>query len=488
MTTISARSTQLIEKILTYHKISVPFEDLLSKHTFLHTSHGTSANPVVQQSYHIDTIPPEGIVLNKCGCYEFTKDIDWNPTDNVAITLSADNIVLDLGGFTLKSLDQVRKTVAIHGQNIKNVKIINGTLLNFVFKGINIDGYSNVVVKDIVVDGLSWKQIGDPNVNTPVGVFLTDGTRSTIKRVTVKNIEVKTDSSAAIQVVQSDDVFISKCKVENYVNQDGSVQGFSTILVENGCVKYCRAYNLESFFNGNIETAGHTVLGFIPIFCFGMHYTKCKAANLFGCCDDVHGMSIFINSYVTVRHFKARNVIDGFSTNVGAKATGLEIYGSNIKIYDSHVKDIKAINPQDLQATGFSSAQGSNIKYIRCKAENVIVVDEFGKENSCLGYGTGFGWAPDPRPLFTFPIVNVLYLDCVAKNCQVGFDSWYHIDSRWENIVSYHCGISILNLVNSVRTLTCTPCSECIIPLVTTLNNVAKGNKFRNVKAVYSRC
>lgn len=399
----------------------------------------------------------------------------------------ADNITLDLSGYTLRCLNQSLKTVAIQGQDIENINIVNGTIMNFVFKGINLDKYHNVSIKNVTVDGLSWNMIGDPNVNTPVAVFLNNGQCAKIRKVCVKNINVKADSSAAIQVVEGKNVYISHCTVKDYINQDGSVQAFSTILVENACVNDCYAMNLQSFFNGNIGTPGHTVLGFIPIFCFQVYYKRCESINLFGCCDDVHGMSLFINSNIRVKYFKAENVIDGFSTDIGAKATGLEIYGSNIKVYDSHVRDIKAINPQDKQSTGFSSAQGSNIKFIRCKAENITVVNELGEKNSCLGYGTGFGWAPDPRPFFTFPINNVLYVDCIAKNCQVGFDTWYHIDSRWKYIITCNCGISVLNLIDSKRTLTCDACSECIIPISTTLTNVAKGNKFKDIKAIYSR-
>ena len=188
---------------------------------------------------------------------------------------------------------------------------------------------------------------------------------------------------------------------------------------------------------------------------------------------------------ILVKDCCVNNVKDGIGQNTGAKSTGIEVYGSGVVVEDCCVSNISAINPQDKQCTGFSCALADGVKFMNCKAVNVNVYDENGNQNSCIGYGTGFGWAPDIRPEFVFPSINILYEKCCAKNCQVGFDSWYHIDSTWKNIGTCCCGISVLNLNKSQRTLSCNPCSECNPPVVETLTNVAKGNKFMNVKAKY---
>jgi hypothetical protein len=120
----------------------------------------------------------------------------------------------------------------------------------------------------------------------------------------------------------------------------------------------------------------------------------------------------------------------------------------------------------------------------------VRVINAHGKEHAHLGYGTGFGWAPDPRPIFAVPAVGITYKNCTAKNCQVGFDSWYHKNSVWENILSDCNKIPVLNQPNAKRTLSGNPCSECGCsqtgcypnPLVVTLTNVADNNTFTNVK------
>jgi len=270
------------------------------------------------------------------------------------------------------------------------------------------------------------------------------------------------------------------------VNFDGACTGFGHFRSEKSYLENCSATRFQSFFNGNLKTQGHTCIGFVPFFSTDLSFINCSATNINGCCDDAHGISIFLClGNILVKGCKIDNVKDGIGNNTGAKATGIEVYGSGVVVSDCIVSNITAINPQDKQCTGFSCALADNVKFINCKAINVQVVDENGKQNSCLGYGTGFGWAPDIRPEFVFPAVNILYEKCCAKKCQVGFDSWYHIDSKWNNICCCDCGIAVLNLNNSQRTLSCNPCSECNPPITKTLDNVAKNNKFMNVKAKY---
>ena len=181
-------------------------------------------------------------------------------------------------------------------------------------------------------------------------------------------------------------------------------------------------------------------------------------------------------------------MLDGAGpAQTGAKATGIEVYASGVEVIKCSVKNIKAINPQDRQAAGFSCAQCFGVKFIKCKSENVLVVDQNNNPTTAIGYGVGFGWAPDPRPQFIVPAVDILYKDCSAKNCQVGFDSWFHIDSIWDDITSKCNEIPVLNKDQPPRTITCNPCSECpctnppeCITSVT-INNIAQNNSFYDV-------
>ncbi len=287
---------------------------------------------------------------------------------------------------------------------------------------------------------------------------------------------------------------MSNCLVKNLLNRDGACTGIGHLLCDEVVVKSCTLNTLKSEFIDNLNTEGHTAIGIIPVTSTNILIKDCTVLNITGCCDDAHGMSLFECLNVLVKKCRVKNVLDGAGAGqTGAKATGIEVYASNVKVVECSVRNITAINPQSKQAAGFSCAECDGVKFIKCHAQNINVVDENGNQNSAIGYGVGFGWAPDPRPEFIVPAVNVLYKECTARECQVGFDSWFHIDSLWTHIHSVCNGISILDLDKSQRTLSCNACSECGCsspgcypePRTITIDNVAENNRFTHTKAKY---
>lgn len=101
------------------------YKDVLSKYLFV--------NPIIlheakQSGYNIENIPPEGILISKPGKYKFTNDILWFPKAERAITITCDDVILDMNSSTLECSSTTVKTVAIGGDNIKNIKIVNGTI------------------------------------------------------------------------------------------------------------------------------------------------------------------------------------------------------------------------------------------------------------------------------------------------------------------------------------------------------------------------
>jgi hypothetical protein len=129
-------------------------------------------------------------------------------------------------------------------------------------------------------------------------------------------------------------------------------------------------------------------------------------------------MSMFVVKNAVIDNVCGKNVLDG-KGGIGAKATGIEIYGwtdindttqtittirppANIIVKNCHVENITAINPGDKQAAGFSVA-GSNIIFENCTAKNVNVFNENGKQDMNTGLGCGFGFAPDIRDIYTYP-------------------------------------------------------------------------------------
>ncbi|MGE0076391.1 MAG: hypothetical protein AB7S48_00875 [Bacteroidales bacterium] len=442
-------------------------------------------DPKLQTDNVITAIPPEGIIINSPGIYQFANDITWNSvnTDCTAITIVASNVVLDLCGYSLTANIQQNDKfiVGIKVEDASNITIQNGNLLHMGFYGICADTVNSLTIDSIVVDGISFNNTA-VRCLTPCGIHINKSSNVVITGCSILNVNVTSDAFAGIQILETNIGFVSQCVMNNFVNNDGSVQGFSYLFCSKILTSNCDAGSFQSHFNGNILTPGHTVIGFIPIFCIGLTYNNYTATNIIGCCDDCHGMSVFLDAYITVNNFTADTVIDGITpTNTGAKATGLEVYGVAVSISNCQVENIRAINPQDKQSTGFSAA-GSEIAFINCSANNITVTDANGNVNPLLGNGTGFGWAPDPRyPFRNFAAQNIIYNDCSAANCQVGFDTWYHISSIWNGINSENCTTKILNEPQGLRTLSGDPGSECNPPIVITIMNIAFNNKYPNI-------
>ncbi len=437
----------------------------------------------------ITEIPSGGMTISTPGTYVFGNDITWTPSGNgQAILIQANDVTLDLNNHKLISPITPYSTTGVVVLLSQNVTIKNGTIKNMAYRGIDCTGCFNIVVKKITINGLNIENTVVYTV--PTGILVSASDFALVEKCKVKNINVRTGSCAAIQLTATTNSKILHCHISNMLNRDGACTGIGHLLCDNALVKSCKLDGLKTEFIDNLNTEGHTAIGLIPFISTNVTLKNCKISNITGCCDDAHGISVFECANSVVKNCKVFSVLDGAGPALtGAKATGIEVYGSDVTMTHCDVNYISAINPQDKQCTGFSCAQGSNIKFIHCKAENVKVYNEFGIEDTSKGYGTGFGWAPDPR--IVEPAVDVLYKDCTAKYCQVGFDSWFHINSLWKNIYAKDNGIAVLNLGDTAqRTLSCDPCSECGCtfpgcypnPFSITITNVASNNVFKHVR------
>jgi hypothetical protein len=437
----------------------------------------------------ITEIPPSGMIISSPGTYIFENDITWSPEgDGQAILIQSKDVTLDLKHHTLASETTSFTTTGIVALLSENLTIKNGIIANMAYRGIDCTACSKIAIKHITVDGLNIENTAVYTV--PVGILISASNDASVYRCKIKNINVKTGSCAAIQMTGTFNSRIWHCHISNLLNRDGACTGIGHVLCDLADVKSCELDGLKSEFIDNLNTEGHTAIGLIPFISANIWLRDCKISNVTGCCDDAHGISVFECNNAVVKGCKVLNVLDGAGpAQTGAKATGIEVYGSDVQVINCSVNYISAINPQDKQATGFSCAQGSRIKFFDCHAKNIKVYNEMGIEDTSRGYGTGFGWAPDPRIIE--PAVDVFYNKCSAKYCQVGFDSWFHIDSVWDDIYSKCNGIDILNLDDSAqRTLSCDACSECGCsfpgcypdPFTITITNVARNNLFLNVK------
>ena len=438
----------------------------------------------LQVSSVIRRIPSAGIVIRSPGTYTFAGDMQWTPNNAQcsAITIQCSDVTLNLAGFTLTAFvsDKSQQITGIlvlgpaANPTLTNITITNGTVANVSEYGILATSVCGLNISHITVTGVCMQNLAVRYL-TPAGIQVSGSINVAISDCSVTQLAVTTDSSAGIFLLSTIQATVSNCRTSGLVNNDGAVQGFSYIKCINVTTTGCAAQSLQSHFNTNVLTTGHTVLGFCPILSLNLSYVNCSASELTGCCDDCHGMSVFLDGGVTVSGFQASNIVDGVSpSNSGAKATGLEVYGVGVTVSDSAVNNIKAINPQDKQATGFS-AWGLGIQFERCVASNVTAQDDFGVG----ARGMGFAWAPDPRKYFAYiGAVDVTYTDCTANQCQVGFDTWYHVNSTWVRPVYTNCTTGILVEPGGTRTLSGDPCSECSPPISVTLTNFESGNTY----------
>ena len=454
------------------------------------------AGPEVQTEKVISEIPPEGIIITQPGVYTLKPDnktigakkktITWAPVLDVgaAITIASDDVTLDMNGCSLaaKVQDSSAHLVGIFALGSSRVTIKNGALTNMCLYGIQAELVEKLVIENILVSGLEYNNTKLRN-SCPAGIQVNLAKNISISDCSVQYFYATCDLCAAIQVTNTISGSISNCNVKEVINYAGVVQGFSYITSSQVTTSNCTADSLRSHFGSNVRTGGHTVLGFLPVLSEGLSFTHCSASNIVGSCDDCHGMSVFFNANVTVDNFTANNVTDGVTEfNTGAKATGLEVYGIDVKVHNSAVDNIIAINPQDRQCTGFS-AWGAGIEFVNCTASNVAVTNDTDDPDVIIGMGMGFGWAPDPR-LYHTGAIGVKYDNCTAINCQVGFDTWNHIDSEWINPSYTNCGVNILVEPGGTRTVYGDPCTECNPPVTIHLTNQARNNIFPGSQTV----
>lgn len=444
----------------------------------------------IQTPGPIKSFDQQQMIINSPGYYYFTENVKWSPNhcpNQTAILILADNVTLDLQGFSLeaKSADSTRDFVGINVHLSKNVVIKNGIISGMTFFGVNTELSQNVTLDGLTVKDMNYYNVTkNDSLITPCGIMMSGVNTFTIRNCHVHNIRTTSSSCAGIQIVESKNGNLLNDTISTLRNLDGSVQGYSYIHCDSIETKYCHASSFQSFFQGLTSTMGHTVLGFIPSICQNLNFENCSAEDMIGSCDDCHGMSVFLNNSVTINRFSAKRIVDGTPPYLtGAKATGLEIYGDNVMVTNCTVDSIIAIVPQDLQSTGFS-AWGNNITFQNCIAKNVIVQNETQQPDISKGYGTGFGWAPDPRTEFDTVTANqVLYQNCQAINCQLGFDTWFHTNSTWENNSTQNCELPILVESNSAtRVLVMNKCSESPSgqPIAVTLANKARNNKIQS--------
>lgn len=470
--------------------------------TYLRPADLPRPTPTVQQGPAISSLPATGLEINQPGHYHLSADIHWQPPADhhlqAAIRVTCADVLIDLAGYRLHIEPNNGVTVAILVETpdpdtvTQRVEILNGDLSGHCYAGVMVDNASRVTVRDCTFHELHFDQtalpaalldhilprfdLGKQPLISPAPIIALQSLDLAILDCELSALSYIANTAAGIFLMACLGAVIRHCRVDGLSNHGGVSAGYFYMLCADIHTSGCLAHDLHTHFDEGIQqqlgSLGHTCIGYMPTASVGLTFSNCASRHIHGCCDDCHGMSVFIVADVTVSHFSAHNIRDGFTRqdlpaeyrNTGAKATGLEIYGTRVTALECSASTIYAKNPQDLQSAGFSIA-GSEVNLINCRAQDVKVVNDQDQPayGETIGYGVGFGWAPDPRAEFVkISAHNVRYLNCRAHDCQAGFDSWNHRDCDWLFWQADGCAIDILQQgPDSTRTLTYNCCSEC---------------------------
>jgi hypothetical protein len=120
------------------------------------------------------------------GFYYLTGNLTYNGSDK-AITVSADNVTIDLMGFSLRNANAIEPTYGIYMNGRHNVEIRNGTVISFNIYGIledNLGGSNHRVINIRVINnGKGISLFGNNHLvqgctvlfNTYDGLFVNSG-------------------------------------------------------------------------------------------------------------------------------------------------------------------------------------------------------------------------------------------------------------------------------------------------------------------------
>ncbi len=83
-----------------------------------------------------------GLTISRPGTYVLTEDLEFSTQDTAAITISSDDVTIDLNGFTLTGPGQAVGTSGdgIYADNVKNITVKNGVVRDFRGDGIDLLG------------------------------------------------------------------------------------------------------------------------------------------------------------------------------------------------------------------------------------------------------------------------------------------------------------------------------------------------------------
>jgi hypothetical protein len=328
------------------------------------------------------------------------NNLGWSPsaTGLYAISINANNVVLDLNGHTItqSTFQNGSGGVLINGNN---VLITGGTLRNFTKYGAVINPGSY----DIILDEVKILETGLTNgtVTSAESVaLLSSGTSFSSNSTMIRNLILKDcdfsfgqtslsstsstliDALAGVYIQYTQDAIIHNC-IANFLNGPSvlpSLAGFSVLLS-----KDIHFSNSESSFNSSgsrISFGFHSPQPPGLVETFGLSFENCTANSSTSTGNAVFGIGVgFIRNIEVINCVSSNNTCTGTNTAPGNGAFGICL----IKCTNGIVDGMKSYNhTSENDACHGSHAVGCiNVVYKNSHVANII-----NTVGSASGYGT----------------------------------------------------------------------------------------------------
>ena len=187
----------------------------------------------------IDAIPVTGLIVTRPGCYQLINEISF--TGSVAITIMTNDVMIDLGGFTL-TLDPA--SIGITSTGFDNLVIANGTILSSAPGttgiGISLTNVDNFVIKKIRTD------------SEFLGINLTSCTNGSMIKCIQENHGINFSSGAFFSTGPCSNITFDGCQYSNNLFAVGNPVFGSNLSIfisgspnQNFRFTSCQFYNTE---------------------------------------------------------------------------------------------------------------------------------------------------------------------------------------------------------------------------------------------------
>ncbi len=356
------------------------------------------------------TGPSGGLKITNAGLYVFTDDVDYGQINTTPITISTDDVVIDLAGKTLTSVVGTGQNIAINIVGPRNnITIKNGTLDNFNRYTILVDaGVRNITVENLIISNAPTSFSG----TAPTGIFFNGNAAKKITEVVIKNCRIIKGrygilANSADNIDLIDSTFarnfsrgieanncnlwdITNCQVSNQIGSDGAGSGG---VVANGC-SFWNILKSDFSLNSGLVT---------PVNVVGVSFVGLGATSgdhiIDGCtfCNNRAGLGLSRGLALIDTHSSViRNCIANGNFSTDSFAAGFYVVsGSSGNLFENCVAD------GNYTLGAFAGAAGFNIEGIGNHLINCTA-----KGNLALGGGAGQGF-----------IVTSLASACLVQNC-----------------------------------------------------------------------